>query len=129
MSQAVMKFSQSVRRFDERGKLYVWNDLPFTPQRIFSIAGVPENAVRGGHAHKTGSQFICCLQGTFTGTFNQGAPRNFDAGESVFCPPLTWIELSRFQPGTVAVVLCDEPYSPPITDIHEWNRLSQSQTR
>lgn len=50
---------------DQRGNLLALDfpDLPFEPRRSFVVHGAPRGTVRGGHAHKHGSQLLICLSG------------------------------------------------------------------
>lgn len=56
---------QLPRCADERGALtpVEFSALPFTPQRIFVVRDVPAGEARGGHAHRTNTQALICLQG------------------------------------------------------------------
>ena len=53
------------RREDDRGVLVPieFPDLPFEPRRAFTVSGVPAGTARGGHAHRSGRQFLVCPTG------------------------------------------------------------------
>jgi UDP-2-acetamido-3-amino-2,3-dideoxy-glucuronate N-acetyltransferase len=53
------------RHEDNRGVLVPieFADLPFVPRRAFTISGVPTGTARGGHAHRSGRQFLMCPSG------------------------------------------------------------------
>ncbi len=54
---------------DMRGSLMVnefEKDMPFSPKRFFMVYDVPNNKVRGEHAHKTCEQFLVCIKGKVT---------------------------------------------------------------
>lgn len=51
---------------DSRGNLSFLEelkDIPFEVKRVYWLNEVPEQQVRGGHAHKVGEQVIVCIQG------------------------------------------------------------------
>ncbi len=51
---------------DSRGNLSFLEelkDIPFEVKRVYWLHEVPEQQVRGGHAHKVGEQVIVCIQG------------------------------------------------------------------
>lgn len=52
---------------DARGNLSFLEelkDVPFEVKRIYWLNDIPEQQVRGGHAHKTGHQVIICTHGS-----------------------------------------------------------------
>lgn len=53
------------RHEDSRGVLVPieFPDLPFEPRRAFTVSGVPPGTARGGHAHRSGRQFLVCPTG------------------------------------------------------------------
>jgi hypothetical protein len=54
---------RSVR--DSRGLLTFaeeMKDFPFPIKRMFWITDVPEHAKRGGHAHTTCKEIVCCVK-------------------------------------------------------------------
>ena len=53
---------------DFRGALvpFEFDDLPFDPQRVFVISGVPRGTTRGEHAHRSAQQLLYCPAGTVT---------------------------------------------------------------
>lgn len=51
---------------DDRGDLHFLEelkDVPFEVKRLYWIHNIPEQQVRGGHAHRSSSQVIICLKG------------------------------------------------------------------
>lgn len=102
---------------DPRGALSVFedgSDLPFSVQRVYWLHGVPENANRAGHAHRTLKQLIVAVSGNCDVTIDDGYERRVvhldrpDLG--LYLHPYTWRELDNFAPGTVLVVLASAPY-------------------
>lgn len=59
-------FTESLKGFtDERGVLHPlsFDELPFTPKRMFLVSQVPAGVKRGDHAHYTTEQYLICLKG------------------------------------------------------------------
>ncbi|MGA0130258.1 MAG: sugar 3,4-ketoisomerase [Candidatus Nanopelagicales bacterium] len=102
---------------DPRGNLLAFeNDkaLPFKVKRIFIVEGVPENEVRGIHAHRECWQFLVAVAGCITVGFDDGAnaqelvlDRN-DVG--LLLPPLTYGRQFNFSPDAVLLVLASHSY-------------------
>ena len=107
---------RSVR--DSRGLLTFaegMKDFPFPIKRMFWITDVPEHAVRGGHAHTTCKEIVCCVKGSFrlvisngheNRTFLLDSPQN-----AVIIPEGVWCSLEDFAKDTVVVVGASEEYS------------------
>ena len=103
---------------DQRGSLCFaeWQHLPFEPQRVFWIFGVPEGAQRGRHSHATCAEVVFPVSGSFDMTVDTGSQRRTirmdrpDTG--IYIGPNTWCELTGFAPGTVCVVFASQPYDP-----------------
>ena len=102
---------------DPRGNLLAFeNDkaLPFRVKRIFIVDGVPENEVRGIHAHRECWQFLVAVAGSITVGFDDGSnaqelvlDRN-DVG--LLLPPLTYGRQFNFSPDAVLLVLASHSY-------------------
>ena len=102
---------------DPRGNLLAFeNDkaLPFKVKRIFIVEGVPENEVRGIHAHRECWQFLVAVAGSITVGFDDGSnaqelvlDRN-DVG--LLLPPLTYGRQFNFSPDAVLLVLASHSY-------------------
>jgi hypothetical protein len=111
---------------DLRGMLRAM-DLPFQAVRIFTISDVGPKTSRGGHAHRTCSQLLYSTSGHITGRIRGrewDLPTTFSERDlAILIPPLNWIDITEFSPDAVLVVLADEPYSLPITDFAELERL------
>jgi len=88
--------------------------VPFVPQRLFWVHGVPEAASRGGHAHKRCEQLFVCLKGSLRLAVDNGIERTAfvldDPAAGFYVPAGLWTDLSEFQPGTVLLVLASHPY-------------------
>lgn len=93
-------------------ELVAW--VPFSVVRIFWIAGVPVGTSRGGHAHKTGAQYLICLSGRIEVEATDGAEAStFDLGpgDALHLPPAIWASERYLTADTVLLVLCDRPFA------------------
>lgn len=104
-------------RTDERGALSfaeVGRELPFVPQRYFTIQAVQRGEVRGNHAHRTLHQFIVCLHGSCTLQLDDGRARDQLVLDSpavgVHVHPGTWCTLTGFSSDGVVLVLASARY-------------------
>jgi dTDP-4-dehydrorhamnose 3,5-epimerase-like enzyme len=103
---------------DNRGVLTfseVNSEIPFPVKRIFWITEIPQGAKRGGHAHMTCKEFLCCVNGSFKLTLkNMHETRTFfldSSDKAVYIPEGIWCSLEDFAPGTVIMVAASEHYS------------------
>lgn len=91
------------------------NDIPFTLKRIFWITDVPPGAKRGGHAHNTCMEIVCCLQGRFRLVLDNGRERrNFILDSptyAIIIPAGVWCSLEDFSNGSVVLVGASEEFS------------------
>ncbi len=101
---------------DERGNLGVFEfkELPFKPARFFWIFGTPINTGRAGHAHRECSQFIFSQQGIVeisvlapTGELTKSM---LNPGDSLYLPPLHWLDLLNFSAESVLGVFASHAY-------------------
>ncbi len=103
---------------DARGSLsfaQCHDHLPFQPQRYFVVYGVPQGQERGGHAHKSQSQFLACVKGAFTLKVDDGTIaeefRLSAPSTGIFLPPCIWSTQTDFTPDAVLLVLVNDLYS------------------
>jgi hypothetical protein len=89
--------------------------LPFKVRRVYYVYDVPQDAQRGGHANKTNHAVIIAVAGGLTLTIEDQQGRivrkrldNPTAG--LYYPPLHWIDMSDFAPGTVCLVIASNHY-------------------
>lgn len=91
-----------------------FHQLPFKPVRVFYITDVPVGAVRGGHAHKSGSQLLYCLNGKIEVELRDGSGE-----ETVICQPDSrgllinqgvWAQQRYLEENSVLLVLCSHPF-------------------
>lgn len=102
---------------DPRGNLLAFeNDkaLPFRVKRIFIVDGVPENEVRGIHAHRECWQFLVAVAGSITVGFDDGSNAQelvLDQNDvGLLLPPLTYGKQFNFSPDAVLLVLASHSY-------------------
>lgn len=107
---------RSVR--DDRGMLTFaeeMKDFPFPIKRMFWITDVPEHAKRGGHAHMTCKELVCCVSGSFRLVICNGHEnRTFlldSPQRAVIIPEGVWCSLEDFVKDTIVVVGASEEYS------------------
>lgn len=99
---------------DPRGKLTVldgWQDVPFAVKRVFWIYDVPDGAQRGGHAHDKCQQVLIPMAGSVRVLAGGRDFTLLDPALGLYIPPGVQIDMDRFAPGTVLLVLCSELYS------------------
>ena len=110
----------TLRRADDlRGSLAAVEfagDMPFVPQRFFTIFGVPSAHVRGEHAHRSCHQVLVCLAGSVSVLVDDGDQRNeVVLGEpsiALYVPAMVWSSQFRFSADAVLAVLASRPYEP-----------------
>ena len=103
---------------DERGVLtFVEGQaLPFAVKRMFWITSVPEGKTRGGHAHKTCSEVVFAVCGSFCMHLSDGRKQAnikiSSPGEGIVVPAGIWCDLSEFSADCVCVVVASQAYAP-----------------
>lgn len=102
---------------DLRGDLSAieWErELPFIPKRAFFVYNVPNDRVRGEHAHKECHQFLLSLHGTVAVVVDDGENREeFLLNEShigIHIPPRVWGIQYKYSPDAVLFVLASHEY-------------------
>lgn len=102
---------------DSRGSLIAGEapaDLPFKPERFFSVFGVPSKELRGEHAHRKCEQFLVCLTGSCVVLLDDGQNRcevfldKPDVG--IYMPPMIWGTQLEYSPDATLLVLASRPY-------------------
>ncbi len=125
----------TVHRFklvrDPRGDLSVGefvNEIPFEPKRYFLVFNVPNEQIRGEHAHYKCHQFLICVSGTCTVIVDNGQSRcevplsSPDMG--IYIPPLTWGVQCKYSSEAVLLVFASDIYdaSDYIRDYSEYKK-------
>jgi len=101
---------------DLRGKLGVieGDHIPFDIRRIYYLYDVPENNIRGVHAHKELQQVMIAMHGSVEVRLNDGTTDyNFkldSPSRGLYVPRLYWRELSQFSFDCFIFVLASQKY-------------------
>lgn len=104
-------------RGDARGNLVAIEarrDVPFDIARVYYLYGTDTDVARGFHAHRTLRQWAVCVAGSCTILLDDGAAQETltldDPAVGLAILPMVWHEMRDFAPGTVLLVLADQPY-------------------
>lgn len=104
-------------RGDARGNLVAIEgarDVPFDIARVYYLYGTEADVARGFHAHHTLRQWAVCVAGSCTMLLDDGQTKETmtldDPAAGIAIPPMVWHEMRDFAPGTVLLVLADQPY-------------------
>lgn len=70
-------------------------DVPFEVKRVYWLTDVPEQQVRGDHAHKTGEQVIVCIQGVIEVVLESKGGKRLSytldqPNKGLYIPPMWW---------------------------------------
>ena len=102
---------------DMRGTLTVcqWNEqLPFVPRRVFFMHGVPNENVRGAHAHKECVQALVCINGRVNVLLDDGRRREEfvleSSGVGLVIPAGVWATQYRYSPNSILAVFASHDY-------------------
>ena len=115
----------SVYEDSENGNITIFNIQNI--KRMFYICNVPKGESRGGHAHKQCIQYISCPIGSvkLELTMKNGITRKFILNSpdiTVKVNPMTWVDMSDFASGTVALVMATHHYDAD-DYIYEMNKI------
>ena len=90
--------------------------LPFTPQRVFTVTGVPAGQRRGEHAHRRLEEVVICVRGSCTLLLDDGTVREEVVLDSpsvgLYLPPLLWRVHYQHSPDALVLALASTPYEP-----------------
>jgi dTDP-4-amino-4,6-dideoxygalactose transaminase/acetyltransferase-like isoleucine patch superfamily enzyme len=108
----------SFPRFEDRRGILSFaqfeTHLPWIPKRFFTITNVPQQEVRGYHAHKSVKQLLVCISGKVDVLVDDGKSRQtvlLDAPHhGLLLDVLVWSSQSYIEPGSVLLVLCSEKH-------------------
>lgn len=121
------------RILDLRGNLTVGEfgrTVPFEAKRYFMVFGVPNEEIRGEHAHRTCKQFLVCARGSLAVVADDGERREEfildDAATGLYLPPLTWGVQYKYSADAVLLVFASEFYDSNeyIRDYAEFRELT-----
>ncbi|MGI5181888.1 WxcM-like domain-containing protein [Dactylosporangium sp. CA-152071] len=102
---------------DLRGDLSVGEferDIPFPVKRYFIVFDVPNEKVRGQHAHRECHQFLICVKGRCSVVADDGVVRQEFLLDSpatgLYLPPMTWATQFRYSPDAALLVFASHYY-------------------
>ena len=103
---------------DSRGSLGFLEelkDIPIEVKRVYWLYDVPEQQVRGDHAHKTGEQVIICTKGTVEVVLESRSGEMFSCSlntpdKALYIPPLWWGRM-LFKDRAMLLGLASDEYS------------------
>lgn len=103
---------------DPRGNLTFiegGNHIPFEISRVYYLYDVPNDAVRGGHAHKELHQIIIPISGSFDIHLDDGYSKktmHMDRSHhGLYVCPMIWRDIDNFSPNAICMVLASILYS------------------
>jgi UDP-2-acetamido-3-amino-2,3-dideoxy-glucuronate N-acetyltransferase len=99
---------------DLRGSLMEHSSLPFVPLRTFVVMRVPNEELRGQHAHRNLHQFLVCLSGGVSVMVDDGSAQDevrLDRADvGLHIPPMVWGVQYRYTADAVLLVYASAPY-------------------
>ena len=101
---------------DERGKLAVVEKktIPYNMKRMYYLFDIPNDAYRGGHAHKGQQEFLIAVSGSFDVLLDDGCEKVKitlnKPNKGLLIPNGVWRELENFSSGAVCLVLASEVF-------------------
>jgi dTDP-4-dehydrorhamnose 3,5-epimerase-like enzyme len=92
----------------------IGKQLPFLPRRYFVVYGVPDQTVRGQHAHRVQHQYLTCLHGSCRVHVENGrdhAEITLDSPRfGLHVPPRIWASQYDYSADAVLLVLSSDVY-------------------
>ena len=90
-------------------------DIPFDIKRVYYLYDIPEDKIRGEHAHKKLEQLILCINGSFdiiidNGFFKKKYTLN-DPSIGLYVPKMHWRILENFSKNSTCLVLASQEYT------------------
>lgn len=108
------------------------SNLPFVPRRCFWVYAVPNQQIRGEHAHRRCAQFLVAVTGRLRVVADDGERREefwLDRPNlGLYLPPMTWGIQYGYSEDAVLMVLASDPYEPQdyIRDYAEFQGLARA---
>lgn len=103
--------------------------LPFTPRRYFVISNVPDENIRGEHAHRALEQFLVCLSGSVCAEVDDGRERRTVVLDTprvgLHMESMVWGAQHHYSRDAVLLVLASLPYDAAdyVREYAEFRRL------
>lgn len=112
-----VRYLQFPKICDPRGNLSFIEGgchVPFAIKRVFYVYDVPGGATRGAHAHKTCTEVLIPVAGSFDIHLSNGMEERIyhmsKSDRGLIVPPGFWLSCHDYTTGTVCLVLCSELY-------------------
>ncbi|MDH3708719.1 MAG: FdtA/QdtA family cupin domain-containing protein [Cyclobacteriaceae bacterium] len=88
------------------------SEIPMAIRRVFWLTEVPDNTMRGGHAHHQSQQVLICFQGEIMVHLEDLTGKGYDyclkpQGQALYIPPLVWGEYT-FHKSAQAICLASD---------------------
>jgi UDP-2-acetamido-3-amino-2,3-dideoxy-glucuronate N-acetyltransferase len=103
--------------YEARGHLTVGEigkGMPFVPRRFFVISDVPDEGIRGEHAHRALHQLLVCLAGSVVAEVSDGNMSRsvtLDVPHvGLHIPPMVWGVQHHYSRDAVLMVLASAEY-------------------
>lgn len=88
--------------------------IPFAIKRVYYLYDVPSTSTRGGHAHKSLSQVLIAISGSFDVLLKDGTETRVvtlnKPDRGLLIKNYTWRELENFSSGAVCLVVASQEY-------------------
>lgn len=101
---------------DARGTLSFIQDAELPIERVFWIYNVPEGTERGGHAHRTCTEILFAINGSFDVDLVYGCESKTahlsSPNEGLVIRPMVWCRLYNFSADFVGLCLASQKYAP-----------------
>tara|TARA_B100000212_G_C27120200_1_gene424532 strand:- start:147 stop:572 length:426 start_codon:yes stop_codon:yes gene_type:complete len=104
-------------------------EIPFPVKRYFVIFGVPQDKIRGNHAHKYCHEFLVCLKGSFYISVDDGKKieeyKLDSSNKGIYIPPKIWTKQYKYSPDSVLIVFASHYYDQEgyITDYKAFKKI------
>ena len=121
---------------DPRGNLTVGEferTVPFRPKRYFITFDVPNERIRGEHAHRACHQFLVCVRGSCAVVVDDGLRREEHLLDrptlGIHVPPMIWATEYKHSADSTLMVFASDFYDPEdyIRDYREFKALAVGQ--
>lgn len=110
-------------------------DVPFEIKRVYYITKVPENTIRGFHAHKMLEQVLLCLNGSIKVNVSNPFTKKIyildNPTKGLYIGPGVWREMYDFSPAAVLMVLASAVYTEEdyIRDYREYTEYAYEKSK
>ena len=102
------------------------HDFGWVPTRTYFLYDIPDESMRGGHAHKELHQLIVAVSGSFDVLLKDGVGEKLitlrSPQKGLLLPPGLWREILNFSGGSICLVLASHKYDES-DYIRDWNEF------